>query len=109
MGREDMKDMTVEELEHGMKLVINSDCVDLILKLAITNCWNELLRRFEVLEKENKNLRCCGNCSKIHKYDCAKRTEEVLQHCTAYQYPHENNYCDSWQSDGLTRAEREGK
>ena len=27
-----MKDMSVEELEHGMKLVINSDAVDLIGK-----------------------------------------------------------------------------
>ena len=93
-----MKDMTVEEL-------INILCqsgfdVDLI------NAEAEILRRFAELEKENELLRCCGNCSKIHKYDCAKRTEEVLQHCTAYQYPHENNYCDSWQSDGLTREER---
>ena len=93
-----MKDMSVEELLDD--LCFYADLADEHYKIQ-----DELLRRFEELEKENKNLRCCGNCSKIHKYDCAKRTEEVLQHCTAYQYPHENNYCDSWQSDGLTREE----
>ena len=50
-----MKDMSFEELEYGMKLVIESDAVDLIGKMAITNTWNELLRRFE-------DLKCCGNC-----------------------------------------------
>ena len=125
-----MKDMSVEGLEEGMKLVINSDAVDLIGKMAITNTWNELLRRFEALEKSNNELRdrldnswkredkinndvlklslenhalkCCGNCKHYVKYECPN--------CKIYNgWPRSTAYCDSWQSDGLTREEREGE
>jgi hypothetical protein len=93
-----MKDISVEELEDTMKLVIKSDAVDIILKLAITNCWNERLRRFEVLEKENKNLRCCGNCVN-HK-------QGHITGCSYKKGMSSNEYCDLWQSDGLMREER---
>lgn len=99
-----MKDMSVKEL---------------IVKCGVG--WNdfkaELLRRFEELEKENKewrykwngcvienedlalkvlNLECCGNCD---VYGLCKHYNRVLA----------NSYCSDWQSDGLTREEREGK
>lgn len=78
-----MKDMTVKEL---------------IVKCGVG--WNdfkaELLRRFE-------NLKCCGNCDKYERdyedYCCGATRDD--------QEPHD--YCPHWQSDGLTRAEREGK
>ena len=95
-----MKEMSVEEL---------------IVKCGVG--WNdfkaELLRRFEVLkdigvERDNalvayEGSKCCGNCK--HSKDswegtlCDKRKEAI--HC--------GDYRDCWQSDGLTRAEREGK
>jgi hypothetical protein len=49
-----MKDMSLEELEEGVNAVIKSDDLGFLSKLAITNAWNELLRRFEALEKELK-------------------------------------------------------
>ena len=77
-----MKDMTVKEL---------------IVKCGVG--WNdfkaELLRRFE-------SLKCCGNCKHYAKYECPN--------CKIYNgWPRSTAYCDSWQYDGLTRAEREGK
>lgn len=130
-----MKDMSVEELEYGMKLVIESDAVDLIGKMAITNTWNELLRRFEELENSNKelrhrldnswkredkinndvlnlslennNLRCCGNCDLGYTLQCPmwKKYKENRDG----DYPAECGYCSNWTTDGLTREEREGK
>ena len=47
---------------------------------------NELLRRFEA-------MKCCGNC---------KLYLECFQSCYY-------RICDNWQSDGLSREEREGK
>ena len=100
-----MRNMSVEELEEGMKLVINSDAVDLIGKMAITNTWNELLRRYEALEKELESwrgsrdgvlqhidemsyeiesLKCCGNC----KHDNDTPTDTAEDH---YCYDCENN------------------
>ena len=91
-----MKDMSLEELEYGMKLVIESDAVDLIGKMAITNTWNELLRRFE-------DLKCCGNCGGGYT------TSEDRHFCARYlKLTKASCYCSSWQSDGLTRAERGG-
>jgi len=51
----------------------------------------EILRRYE-------SLKCCGNC-KSDRRNCI------------YWNPQGkfNGYCPQWQSDGLTRAEREGK
>ena len=105
-----MKDMTVKEL---------------IVKCGVG--WNdfkaELLRRFEALEKELESwrgsrdgvlqhidemayeiesLKCCGNCgggytASKDSYFCARYLKRTKASC----------YCSSWQSDGLTRAERE--
>ena len=125
-----MKDMSMEELEYGMKLIINSDAVDLIGKMAITNTWNELLRRYEVLEKSNKELRdrldnswkredkinndvlklslenhslkCCGNCK-------WRRFTLMGDYCHEYcsvEVLESSGYCPQWQSDGMTRKER---
>lgn len=44
------------------------------------------------------NLKCCGNCNHY-----AKRSDCVTKH----EYlPY--RYCEQWQSDGMTRKEREG-
>ena len=91
-----MRNMSVEELEHGMKLVINSDAVDLIGKMAITNCWNELLRRFEA-------MKCCGNC----QWSISRNCKDWQRYRDCGSYPALDSYCDKWQYDGLTRAERE--
>jgi len=80
-----MKDKTVQELLHIMSQSLFD--ADLI------NADAELLRRFE-------DMKCCGNC-KSHKQG----------HITGCSYKNgmsSNEYCLSWQTDGLTRAEREG-
>jgi len=81
-----MKDMTVEEL-------IEYICDDAIA-VDLPEYPAELLRRYE-------DSKCCGNC-KSHKQG----------HITGCSYKNgmsSNEYCLSWQTDGLTRAEREGK
>ncbi|MFA5408320.1 MAG: hypothetical protein WC343_06060 [Bacilli bacterium] len=40
-----------------------------------------------------ENLMCCGNCEKSNKFACKDRL--------GY------SYCDDWQSDDMTRMERE--
>jgi hypothetical protein len=40
-----------------------------------------------------ENLMCCGNCEKSNKFACKDRL--------GY------SYCDDWQSDEMTRMERE--
>ena len=109
-----LKDMTVEELleylgdiaEHG-----DGDGQQWV-KTTV-----ELLRRFEALEKEladtklyfesfvghheatmevMEDLQCCGNCKSYHtRSDCMMKHE--------YR---PNQYCDMWQSDGLSWEER---
>ena len=108
-----MKDMTVEELLHSFGIMA---------KYGAVEKWDEtvaeLLRRFEELEKEVadtklylesfvghheatikviEDLECCGNCKSYHtRSDCMMKHE--------YR---PNQYCDMWQSDGLSREERE--
>jgi hypothetical protein len=80
-----MKDMTVEEL---IDIVAHTETSVSRLHKARA----ELLRRFEA-------LRCCGNCKSYHtRSDCMMKHE--------YR---PNQYCDMWQSDGLSWEEREGK
>ena len=107
-----MKDMSVEDLlNHLGDIAFYGDAEH----------WNkaahELLRRFEVLEKELeswrnsrdgvmaevedaalrvRNLACCGNCKNT---SCSDR----------YRIGNENMYCSNWLTDGLSREEREGK
>lgn len=83
--------MTVEELltktlllsEEHLQSGINE-------KTSYQDFKAELLRRFEALE-------CCGNCKGWleHEPVCLE----------AYDA---NGFCSQWQSDGLTRDEREG-
>ena len=50
------------------------------------------------VETTISNLKCCGNCNHY-----AKRSDCVTKH----EYlPY--RYCEQWQSDGMTRKEREG-
>jgi hypothetical protein len=57
----------------------------------------------EYLKTENNNLRCCGNCKHIGQgyedYYCELNGHDIQP----------NHYCDQWQTDGLSREEREGK
>ena len=100
---DNMKDMTVEEL---LNIVVKGDKVwtyavrDGAGKIIgevkeYREAKAELLRRFE-------SLKCCGNCKHYVKYECPN--------CKIYNgWPRSTAYCDSWQSDGLTREEREGE
>ena len=45
------------------------------------------------LRREVEGLKCCGNCEKSNKFACKDRL--------GY------SYCDDWQSDEMTRMERE--
>ena len=80
-----MKDMTVKEL---------------IVKCGVG--WNdfkaELLRRFEA-------MKCCGNC----QWSISRNCKDWQRYRDCGSYPALDSYCDQWQSDGLTREEREGK
>ena len=87
-----MKYITVEELIDS---IINDD----------GGYWRrivkaELLRRFDVLGKENESLMCCGNCKK-HK-------QGYTTGCS-FNGMSSSDYCQDYQTDGLTRADREGK
>jgi hypothetical protein len=131
-----MKDMSVEELLHIMSQSLFD--ADLI------NAEAELLRRFEVLEKEVEkhkrtaicmycgtvqqtkdgqeklamiiehmavckkhpvpkllgdieNMKNCGNCHNFYRADMAELCRKTFPF----------NVCKNWQSDWLTRAERE--
>jgi len=91
-----MKDMSVEE-KYEIEEIINSASVELITKVIIPKYLTELLRRFE-------DLKCCGNCGGGYT------TSEDRHFCARYlKLTKASCYCSSWQSDGLTRAEREGK
>jgi hypothetical protein len=56
------------------------------------------------LEQENwkvtwENLKCCGNCLAYDGLNCFYKTKTI--------YP--NKVCPQWQSDGMTRKDREVK
>lgn len=54
----------------------------------------KILAKFEELEKEVENLKCCGNCSGEGDPYC-KYNEEKPEKCCSY-----------WKSDGLTAKDR---
>ena len=105
-----MKDMTVKELIVKCGVGWNDFKAELLRRVeALEKRLNtvcqvkatdkvgfdfEILDKIDKLEKENESLQCCGNCGT--KYD----------HCF---WKHSWKYCPHWQTDGLTRAEREGK
>jgi hypothetical protein len=49
----------------------------------------------------NENLRCCGNCEIFFTENCPHNGG--IDGCSV------DSYCDKWQSDNLTRKEREIK
>ena len=61
-----------------------------------------VLQHIDEMAYEIESLKCCGNCKHYVKYECPN--------CKIYNgWPRSTAYCDSWQSDGLTREEREGE
>ena len=133
-----MKDMTVEEL---IKYICD-DCI----AVDSPEFPNELLRRFEALEKEvdkHKRTAMCMYCGTVQQTkDGQEKLAMIIEHmavCKKHPVPKllgyiENmkncgnchnsyradmaepcrktfpfNVCKNWQSDGLSREEREGK
>ena len=88
-----MKDMSVEELLEivSRKLMFDFEYYD--------KAKAELLRRFE-------DSKCCGNCNLGYSFECIQWQRYKNE---GGDYPIEGRYCANWQSDGLTREEREGK
>jgi len=58
----------------------------------------ELLRRFEA-------MKCCGNC----QWSISRNCKDWQRYRDCGSYPALDSYCDKWQSDNLSREEREGK
>jgi len=83
-----MKDMTVEEL----LAYIIYEC----LENDEPEYKAELLRRFEA-------MKCCGNC----QWSISRNCKDWQRYRDCGSYPALDSYCDKWQYDGLTRAERE--
>jgi len=105
-----LEKMSVEEM---IGIATNSD--DLFQEQI--DARKELLSRFsaqaaeiERLNAEAENGRCCGNCTLCRSDQCHKQTKQVsvgINKLLSYwKKPHE--YCVGWQSDNLTRKEREG-
>ena len=54
-----------------------------------------------------KSMACCGNCGKRYRCDCPLPSAEENPN---YKYNNKpEKYCDEYQSDNLTRKEREIK
>jgi len=51
------------------------------------------------LEKQNENLKCCGNCK--HYY------EQIDMFDCEYKGANAYSYCERWTFDDMTREERE--
>jgi hypothetical protein len=94
-----MKDMSLEELlkQYGYCFVSWVDKGDKSYKEEYYKFKAELLRRFE-------SLKCCGNCEFGFTLQCP--FWEKYQNERG-DYPAACSYCDKWQTDGLTREERE--
>ena len=83
-----MKDMSVKEL---IKYICD-DCI----AVDSPEFPNELLRRFDA-------MKCCGNC----QWSISRNCKDWQRYRDCGSYPALDSYCDKWQYDGLTRAERE--
>jgi hypothetical protein len=125
----ELKEMTDEELlelYRGMPLLTNAvhnHAIDLLsagreaiqkvkeLEVALSNqmqCVDELKwflnnsqAKIAELEKENENLKCCGNC--VDSVDSLEGTLCDFWKQTIYC----GGYERCWQSDNMTREERE--
>jgi FtsZ-binding cell division protein ZapB len=76
--------------------------------LGISALYAKQDEEIERLQKEVEDLKCCGNCNLWHKRECNERGEIEHPHYTEFTYPRENQHFICWQSDNLTRKEREG-
>jgi hypothetical protein len=90
-----MKDMTVEELINIIVQVLTKD-FSLEVAHNVTDARAELLRRFDA-------MKCCGNC----QWSISRNCKDWQRYRDCGSYPALDSYCDKWQYDGLTRAERE--
>ena len=66
------------------------------------------LKDYADLQAENENMKCCGNCKNYGEY-----LTRQIRYCIEYEQTKISNplpytYCLLWQSDGLSRKEREG-
>lgn len=87
-----MKD-SIDKLEKELKAVKLAHAVE---KQIMQDNFTQCKTAAEYLKTENNNLRCCGNCG-AETRDCVYWKSEVG--C--------NGYCSRWQTDGLTREDRE--
>lgn len=91
--------MTIDEIKELYKMIAERDdsIGDLISKIADKDT------RIAELEAQVEHLKCCGNCGGGYT------TSEDRHFCARYlKLTKASCYCSSWQSDGLTRKEREG-
>lgn len=95
-----MKDMTV----LGLLITLKSHLVNTVIMHDVSEmekCKSyeaELLRRFEA-------SKCCGNC----KHSDLDDEERVCCLLVEEKGNQMSDYCSDWQTDNLSRAEREGK
>ena len=61
-------------------------------KKDVEDLKDEILSRYADKDKQIADLQCCGNCK---HGNCALFPKQMY------------DYCPSWQSDGMTRKERE--
>jgi hypothetical protein len=84
-----------ELLDEIMNFAYEHSCDDIV-----TLNKDIILAKFSEREKENENLRCCGNCKFIDGIYCNQDDRGQV-------FIHNYQYCSNWQSDNLTRKERE--
>jgi len=102
------------QCKHGVVKKYCPDCnarLDKIIDFVrnegkpMTDQVIEVAHSAQELRDMYESSKCCGNCNSIESRSC--------EHWQTYRetgnYPPAFNYCDKWQYDGLTRAEREIK
>lgn len=92
-------DITIISRFAELEKKYENDTGDLIAKVASRDAM------IDELEKEVENLKCCGNCIN-YGYDM----EEDRHYCNKHIYSgkrHAGICTNNWQSDNLTRKERE--
>jgi hypothetical protein len=86
---EDMKELYDDCLEHGWENFNRHD-------------YKRFVDQVELLESENENLKCCGNCLSFMPWRLVEC--DLKQNCKDYKNKYE--YCDEWQWDQLNRKDR---
>jgi hypothetical protein len=92
-----MKDMSVEELLDDLSSYSDVSDEHYAIKAEIIRRFEELEKECELLSSMVINLKCCGNCT---NYRYGNLCDGKFISC--------DSWCDSWTTDGLTRAERGG-